>query len=186
MPMLVAFHGLPGCGKDTAANRLIETGAWAKVSFAAPLKRGISTMMNIPMEHIENPIIKNKPNYKFGKSIRDMMRTLGTEWARETVDDNVWIDIAQESIDYYFALDMNVVITDCRFPNESAYIKERGGRIIHVIRNEPDACEYKMIHASDAGIPTKDVDRLIYNRTTIEEFQDEVFSYITEIILNEE
>ena len=60
--ILIAAHGLPGCGKDTFANRLIEAGTWGKVSFAGPLKRGLSAMLNIPMEDIENPSVKNEPD----------------------------------------------------------------------------------------------------------------------------
>ena len=190
-PLLIAFHGLPGTGKDTAANRLIEASGWSKVSFAAPLKRGLSEMLGIPMEDIENPIIKNEPNYKFGKSIRYMLQLLGTEWGRDMIDDSIWLTLAKESIERQFQRGINVVNTDLRFSNEAKMIKDMGGYIIHIIRNQNANGEMSMktgaqAHASDAGIPIELIDYTIYNDHSIQMFEDEALRIVTELVLNRE
>jgi len=184
--LLVAFHGLPGSGKDTAANRLIEAGGWSKVSFAAPVKRGLSAMLNIPMEDIENPILKNQADYKFGRSIRYMLQALGTEWGRELIADDLWIQIAKESIDHQFKQGMNVVNTDLRFDNECVAMKAMGGYVVHIIRPRNVNGDISLKtglheHASNAAIPDEFIDYTIRNDGSLEEFQTVVTEIINDI-----
>lgn len=189
-PLLIALHGLPGSGKDTFANRLIEGGGWGKVSFAAPLKRGISTMLNIPMEDIENPSIKNEPNYKFGRSIRYIAQTLGTEWGRNIISDDLWVQLGKESIVHMGERGINVVNTDLRFANEAEMIRELGGYVIHVIRDDKTLAERSEStgmsnHASNISLRDELIDFTIFNSRGIEEFQNEASSLISLIALNQ-
>lgn len=185
-PLLIALHGLPGVGKDAFANRLIEGGGWSKISFAAPLKRGMSTMLNIPMEDIDNPSLKNAPNYKYGRSIRYMLQTLGTEWGRNLITDDIWIQLAREGIDHQFSNYMSVINTDLRFPNESIMIKEMGGYVIHITRNENRDGDNAITngastHQSNAGIPKELIDYVIHNDGTLDEFEAEAIRVVNEI-----
>lgn len=188
-PLLVAFHGLPGVGKDAAANRLVESGTWSKVSFAAPLKRGLSEMLGIPMEDIDNPSIKNEPDYKFGRSIRYMLQTLGTEWGRNLIDDSLWMKLAQESIERQFQHGLNVVNTDLRFLNEAEKVKEMGGYVIHILRNDNVNGDISLktgaqSHASNVTLPTEFIDYTIHNNYSLQMFEDEISRIVTEIALN--
>lgn len=187
-PLLLAFHGLPGTGKDTAANRLTEGGGWTKVSFAAPLKRGLSTMLNIPMEDIENPSLKNAPDYKFGRSIRYMLQSLGTEWGRNTVADDIWLQLAKENILHQFQQGMSVVNTDLRFENEARMVKELGGYVIKLVRDNNVQGEISMTtglaqHASNAELPDEFIDHIIYNNYSVTMFEEEVMKYLTDLLL---
>lgn len=185
-PLLIALHGLPGSGKDTFANYLLETDVWAKVSFAAPLKRGLSAMLNIPMEDIENPKIKNEPNYKFGKSIRYLAQTIGTEWGRNLVADDIWVQLAEEQIRHFWAHDLNVANTDLRFENEAIRIKELGGIIIHITRNDNEHATKQentgaSNHASNVILPEQYIDYTIRNDYSLEMFHEEVSKVMYQI-----
>lgn len=187
-PLLIALHGLPGVGKDAFANRLIEHGNWSKISFAAPLKRGLSTMLNIPMEDIENPSLKNAQNYKFNRSIRYMLQTLGTEWGRDLIDEDIWLKLAVEGINHQFTQGMNVINTDLRFPNESAIIKKMGGYVIHILRDTNIDGDVSMktgvtSHQSNAGIPREHIDYIIHNNSTLSAFEDAATRIINEIAM---
>lgn len=188
-PLLIAFHGWPGAGKDCAANYLTETGLWSKVSFAAPLKRMLSVGLNIPMEDIENPKIKNEPNYKFGRSIRYMAQTIGTEWARNLISDSIWVDLAVESIEHAWSHGLNVVNTDLRFENEAIRIRELGGIVVHIIRdnNEHAAKQNEtgaQNHASNIVLNENYIDFTIYNNGTVEMLHNEIADLINIINLN--
>jgi hypothetical protein len=72
-------------------------------------------------------------------SIRHMMRTLGTEWGRNCIRENFWVDIAEERIKRSCA--SIVVFDDMRFPNEYEMLKKHGARFIKIIR--PDVAPPK-------------------------------------------
>lgn len=185
---IISLTGLPGSGKDTIARLLIDRGGWGKVSFAAPLKRGLAIMLNIPMEHIDDPQLKNSPNYKFGKSIRYMLQTLGTEWGRSLIDDEIWIRLAQEAIDEQFELGNNVVITDMRFENEAQYLTTLPNtHLIEIIRRDTSLTESAAKHgirhhASDAGIPRHLIDHTLFNDTTLSDFNAKSLSLIDKVM----
>lgn len=188
-PLLIALHGLPGVGKDAFANRLTESGNWSKISFAAPLKRGLSEMLNIPIEDIDNPTLKNAPNYKFNRSIRYMLQTLGTEWGRDLIDEDIWLKLATEGIEHQFTQNMNVVNTDLRFPNESAMIKKMGGYIIHILRDTNIDGDISLktgvsSHQSNAGLPKEHIDFTIRNNGSLIQFEEDAMNIITKIALN--
>lgn len=187
-PLLIALHGLPGVGKDKFASCL-DRNCWSKVSFAAPLRNGLSVMFDIPMEDIDNPTTKNAPNYKFGRSIRYMLQTLGTEWGRNLIADDVWMKLAKEKISHQFSLGMNVVNTDLRFSNEVDLVKSLGGYIIHIIRpdnsNADNANKTGVSnHPSNFSIPSELIDYTIINDKSLQCFEDDVVRVANEIVLN--
>jgi len=189
-PILIAFHGLPGSGKDTAANSLIEHADWVKVSFAAPLKRGLVAMLGIPIEDIENHKIKNEPNYMFGKSIRYMAQTIGTEWGRNLIADDIWVQLAENSIRHSWRHGSNVANTDLRFENEAIRIKELGGYIVHIIRDANEHSERQnetgaVNHTSNVTLPAKYIDYTIHNNGSLEMFYSEIVKIMYDISMKD-
>lgn len=172
--MIIGLTGAAGCGKDTLANYLVIDGSWGKYSFASPLKRGLSEMLNIPMDDIENPLVKNEPNYKFGKSIRYMMQSIGTEWGRGMISDDIWVSLAKENILTLKNRHAGVVVSDVRFPNEANMIRDMGGFIIKITRDTDHYLNGIAGHQSEAGIPDSKVDYVVENNYTRKWFFDQV------------
>ena len=175
---LIACHGLPGAGKDAFAKHIMKSGGWRRVAFAEPLKRGLEAMLGIPMEDIENPEIKNAPNYKFGRSIRYMAQTIGTEWGRRLIIDSIWVDLAEEKIRKAWDEGLGVIITDLRFENEAIRVHELGGKTIHIIRDnnkhtDESAKNGVASHPSDVVLSADYIDYQLLNNGSLSEFYSE-------------
>lgn len=131
---IIAFTGYAGAGKTTAANILIENG-WARGKFAAPLKAMMRSLLRdqgatpADIERMIEGDLKEIPSDLLnGKSPRHAMQTLGTEWGRNCIHEDLWVDAAMRG-----AL-RPTVFDDCRFPNEAAAIRAAGGAIIEIQR----------------------------------------------------
>lgn len=140
---LIAFCGPAGCGKSTAAEALMEEG-WVRVKFADPLKnmlRSFYRSCGIDDErYIEARIeggMKEEPDpYLRGRTPRHAMQTLGTEWGRQSIAEDLWIDTWAQRAMSVLKRDMDVVCDDCRFPNEAATVRKLRGRVVQIIGRE--------------------------------------------------
>lgn len=166
--MIVGIAGKAGAGKDLAAKALIQRG-WFKYSFAQPIRDGIEAMFGISQEDMLDPVIKNQANFKYGHSIRSMMQLAGTEFARNMIHPDVWILRGLEICQNH----ENVVISDCRFPNEAEAIRSSGGIVIEIIRDDNEYHEAVTMngvvaHASESGLPRYLIDYVVYNNSDVE------------------
>jgi len=167
---IVALSGLPRSGKDTMADELVRNYGYTKFSFAEPIYKMLNTLPFL--EHIHSQMSgeeKETPKAFYGKSPRDMLRTLGTEWARNHVSPDVWIWILQYKLEkkYDILRQGNYVITDLRFPNEAVWVRKMGGQIVRILRGHSLQASD---HVSDAGFPMLISDATIGNDGTLEEF----------------
>lgn len=134
---LLALTGPAGCGKDTAADILVEKHGFIKVSFAHAMKEGLKVMFGLTDEHV-NGNLKGETIPGLGVSPRCLLQTLGTEWGRGIIGNDIWIDlVAKEwglllsSVDETFYTGM--VISDLRFENEADWVRSQGGTVVHVL-----------------------------------------------------
>ena len=51
------------------------------------------------------------------------MQTLGTEWGRECIGPEVWVDVWKSNVQKWLDGGLNVVVDDMRFPNEWDAVK---------------------------------------------------------------
>lgn len=126
--------GAAGAGKTTVANMLTNYIDADIYSFALPLYAmikagfGIDGKSNYWQERKKEQI----PWLPDGVSLRTLYETLGTEWGRQCVCEDVWIRLANEFVKK--SERKNVIIDDVRFENEAAWIRSTGGKIVHVLR----------------------------------------------------
>lgn len=131
LPDVVAFTGVAGSGKSTAASYLIEKHGYFRVRFAGPLKAAMAAM-GFSEAEIEGEL-KETPNDALGgKTPRYAMQTLGTEWGRNCIIDDFWIRLWRRDVDAVLASGGRVVVDDCRFPNEAQAIRKLGGDIFKI------------------------------------------------------
>lgn len=153
---LVALTGPKGVGKSSIAKEIEDILIDADIlSFAAPIK-GMARAMGIHQRQIDDPILKNERIEWLGKSPREIMQSLGTDWGRAMVHDDLWLKIMQHKI-AHSPFD-RLIIDDCRFDNEAAFIKATGGTIVQlhrtgIERNDP--------HSSESGISGHLVEHVI-------------------------
>lgn len=173
-PHIVGFTGLRRSGKDTAAGALID-GGYERISFAGPLKTMLRTLLReqgLGWQDIDAMIdghLKEAPSpFLNGCTPRFAMQTLGTEWGRDIIHPNLWVDAALRAAAFH----SRVVITDVRFPNEVDAIHRAGGLVIRVNRPTlPPADE----HSSEALVATLDADHDIENSGSIDNLHELVF-----------
>ncbi|WP_095096646.1 deoxynucleotide monophosphate kinase [Pseudomonas sp. Irchel 3A5] len=160
--ILIGITGPARAGKTTTANHLASEHGFECYAFADPLKQGIMAIFNLSPEDIEGEN-KEKTIGWLGRSPRQLMQLLGTEWGRHMISADLWINLAQQNLDCMSVLFDTVpgfVISDVRFENEADFIRKRGGIIVHLQR--PDA-ETVNPHISEAGVSVHPDDLVLLN-----------------------
>lgn len=165
--ILIGLHGLARTGKDTAANYLAAQHMLITYAFAKPLKAALQQMFNLSDEQL-NGALKEIPLNGIGKSPRQLMQLLGTEWGRHLVHDDLWMLLAKQNMDSMVELQdgylPGFVISDVRFENEAEWVRAHGGTIVHLLRPEASAVNP---HISEAGISIQDNDAVIHNNSDL-------------------
>ena len=181
-PILIGLTGRARSGKTTAAEHLAQTYLLEQYAFADPLRDGLMAIFNLDPTDFEGDR-KEQPLGWLDCSPRQLMQSMGTEWARNTVHPDVWVKLAEQNLDYMtqaLGAVLGFVISDVRFENEADLIRRRGGTVVHIFR--PDAQAVNP-HISEAGVAAQKDDLTLTNYGTVEELLrslDEVFLMIRE------
>jgi hypothetical protein len=161
----IGIVGRIGSGKSTVAARLNALG-WTTRKFATPLKNMLRSI-GLNEREIEGDL-KEKPCATLcGKTPRFAMLTLGTEWGRNMIAADFWVQAAMRQ-----ARGECVVFDDCRFPNEAAAIKARGGTIV-LVRRPLDASEHEA-HQSESEQDLIVPDYIIENNADLAQLEESV------------
>ena len=133
MTRLIALTGYAGSGKSTVAKHLVEKHGFTLVKFAGPLKQ-MMRCLALGDREIEGDLKEQPHPVLCGKSPRQAMQMLGTDWGREKIGAALWVNVAVDAA--HRALDHggSVVIDDCRFENEGEAIRRLGGEVVLVQR----------------------------------------------------
>jgi hypothetical protein len=162
LPRVVAFSGVAGSGKSTAAKYLVGNYGYTLVKFADPIRdmlRGIG----LTDEHFEGRL-KEKPLY-FDKSPRFLLQTLGTEWARQTIHQDFWVNIWCNRVWDLLKRGKRVVVDDVRFPNEALAVRALQGLFILVETVRVTSTKHSE-HVSEK--PLSGHDFTLYNNGSVE------------------
>ena len=157
-PRVIAFAGPAGVGKSTAAEFLAKKLGDAKVlSFASPMKRMVAEILPLGMEAFTQANKNNPEHGLCGKSPRFLLEKIGTEWGKQMIGQDIWLDIVANQIKAG-GFD-TFLIDDLRTDAEADYVHERfGGKVIEL---ERDGVDYAMTHITSSPISTYRVDRKV-------------------------
>ena len=141
--MIIGICGFIGSGKDTIADYLTNFHGFRRESFANSLKDAVAQVFGWDRTMLEGRTKQarewreqvdpwwaerlNMPNL----TPRWVLQYWGTEVCRRAFHDDIWIASLENKLRN--SKD-NVVISDCRFPNEIKSIKAAGGLIVCVER----------------------------------------------------
>jgi hypothetical protein len=143
--MIIGVCGLIGSGKDTIADYLVNFHEFRRESFASTLKDAVSAVFGWDRTMLEG---RTKEAREWREQVdpwwaerldmptltpRWVLQYWGTEVCRKSFHDDIWIASLENKLRN--SKD-NVVISDCRFPNEISSIRNAGGKIIWVRRGE--------------------------------------------------
>jgi hypothetical protein len=146
--MIIGICGLIGSGKDTVADYLVNSHEFRRESFAGTLKDAVAAVFGWDRTMLEG---RTKASRDWREQVdpwwaarlgipkltpRWVLQNWGTEVCRKGFHDDIWIASLENKLRN--AVD-NVVISDCRFPNEIASIRNAGGLVIRTKRGpEPE------------------------------------------------
>lgn len=140
--LLVGIVGKGNAGKTTTAN--ILSGKFTEVVFAEPVKRITDIVYGFEYDMLlgdtpeKRVLRKTLKDPIWNKTPVEAMQYIGTDLFRDCFDKEIWIKIAQRKIDNLRNAGKNVIITDCRFPNEIEFIRSQGGIILVIYENDDD------------------------------------------------
>ena len=156
--MIIGICGLIGAGKDTIADYLVNIHEFKRESFANTLKDAVAHVFGWDRELLEGRTKQSRAwreqrdewwsdRLKMDITPRWVLQYWGTEVARRGFHDDIWIASLENKLR---TITDDVVISDCRFPNEIAAIRSAGGRVIRVVRG-PDPDWYPFALAVNQG-----------------------------------
>ena len=149
----------PGVGKSTVAEYLRDEYGYTIVKFAGPLKAMMRSLLQeagysegsiwsmIDGDGKDLPL----PREMGGKTPRYLMQTLGTEWGRMLVHDDLWVELALGKIQREVQAGCSVVVDDMRFANELHALREEFDMFHSLYIRRPGMTANKG-HASEGGI----------------------------------
>jgi hypothetical protein len=150
--MIIGIVGNISEGKDTIADYLVNQHNFTRESFAGTLKDAVSAVFGWDRTLLEGQTTESRAwreqvDQWWADKLsipmltpRLILQLWGTEVCRRSFHDDIWIASLENKLRN---INTNVVISDCRFPNEFAAIKNAGGIIVRVTRGpEPDWYQY--------------------------------------------
>jgi hypothetical protein len=205
MTTIIGVCGFIGSGKDTAADYLVNFHEFRRDSFAATLKDAVAAVFSWDRELLEG---RTKEAREWREQVdpwwakklempeltpRWVLQYWGTEVCRRGFHDDIWIASLEARLRN--SKD-NIVISDCRFPNEIKAIKEAGGKVIWVQRGElpswhimagkanngdafaREKLKHLGIHASETAWVGTKFDAIIDNNGSIDDLYKQLASVV--------
>lgn len=146
--MIIGICGFIGSGKDTVADYLVNFHGFRRESYASSLKDAVSDIFGwdrilLDGRTLESREWRDQKDEWWAERLnmpwltpRRILQTIGTEILRDKFHSDIWIASVENKLRQ--SKD-NIVITDCRFPNEIKSLRNIGGKVIRVKRgDEPE------------------------------------------------
>ena len=199
--MIIGICGFQSSGKDSIANFLIDYYGFQKLSFAGALKDIVSILFGWSRTKLEGltpedrewrNIVDKWWSETLGMpqlTPRFVLQHFGTDLFRKHFHQDIWIKIVENKLNQLTKININIVITDCRFENEINLITKYGGKIIKVYRNIPhwfhdyqrgiSVEQADFLHVSEINWIRSPCDYEITNDETLDELYEKI-KYIIE------
>lgn len=141
--MIIGVCGFIGAGKNSLCNILEQKYNFTTLAFADCLKDCLSVIFSWDRELLagntpESRQWRDQTDHWWAKKLgivdfspRFAMQYIGTQVLREGFHHNIWVDALERQID---SNNKNICVSDCRFQNEIAMLKNKNATIVEVQR----------------------------------------------------
>lgn len=182
-PRVIGFLGAMGAGKSTAALHLCEKHGFQRIRIADSIKN-MMLLLGLDYEAVCGSRKEVPLDHLGGRTSRYAQQTLGTEWGRETISQDIWVLQLVRKVEDLARSGgvVKVVVDDVRFPNEAQVLRDRfGARLYTVRRSAAEFAPWRQwalrklgwwaggplgIHESERGWVTIKPDGELYNEST--------------------
>ena len=174
--MIIGLSGFAGSGKSTVAELLVTNG-FRMFCFADALKDSLAIIFNWSRSLLEGDTIESRTWrettdiwWSQRLSIEDFtprkaMQMIGTDLFRNQFHSDIWIASLERKL--ISNANTNIVVPDCRFPNEIQLIKNLNGIMVRINRTEDHQLD--SVHESERAWTAEQFDLVIDNTGTIED-----------------
>lgn len=205
--MIIGICGFIGSGKDTMADYLVNLHQFRRESFANTLKDAVSQIFGWDRTMIEG---RTKAAREWREQVdpwwaqrlnmpnltpRWILQQWGTEVCRAGFHDDIWIASLENKLRNSHD---DVVISDCRFPNEILAIKKAGGIVVRVVRGPgPEwydlavesncgsfnhmATAYPDVHASETSWVGTEFDAVLDNNHSLDHLYQQIKNLVQDL-----
>lgn len=174
MKILLGIAGKKGSGKTTfaklVAGELNQLGIKSvTISFADTIKNMLSAGLGWSIDDLEDERFKATPDPFWKITPRHAMQTLGTEWGRNCIADDLWLRCVEKKIIDQVPIRSVVIIPDVRFGNEAAFIRSKGngscaGKLfVHIEADDEKRIDAYDDHPSEKGVDRDRLDVIVHN-----------------------
>jgi hypothetical protein len=179
-PILIGLHGKPRSGKDTICNHILANIPLLRHGPSVQVKKAAAAMFNVPEEYFYDDKKKEQIDPYWGISYREMAQKVGNESSRKVFGEDFWM----RHVDYFLYHKLpedkkGIVLADIRYANEVSWVKERGGLVLFVTR-ENRMYVANESHDAEKGLDLRLADIVIENNGTYEE----LFSQVSNVLIN--
>lgn len=185
----IAIVGKANSGKDTVAKffgkRLIQAhnaNLIRKMAFADPLKEIIRIMFpGIPRKHLygsskyRSEIIPGAFKDGIPLTVRQLLLDIGTGLGRG-YNDSIWLDNFDKRLSKtnQYTRNAPVIVTDTRFRNEFDLLKDKGFKMVKVIRDTYLNSNH-ISEVEQESIKDNEFDIIINNNSSLDDLKTTVF-----------
>jgi hypothetical protein len=166
-PRLIGLMGYAGAGKSTVAEIMVKDFNFQRMRFADSLKAMLVTM-GLTKAQVDGSEKETPCALLGGKTPRWAMQTLGTEWGRQLIHNDLWVNVAMEM--WRRRTEDDYVFDDVRFENEADAIRRAGGEVWRV-RRPGYPLDGVALHASEVIQETIWADWNIHNNAGIDDLR---------------
>lgn len=166
---VIGLCGKKRAGKDTVAAILCRHLRYERIAFADPIYDMLDHL-GIDRKYAEDKLATIP---WLGKSYTELLQTLGTEWGRNMVRNDLWIHLLNRMVISREAGGCpGVVISDVRYEDEASYVTRiLGGELWEVTGSR--GVVYNQ-HSSETPVPRIMIDHTIDNSGSLIELETKV------------
>jgi energy-coupling factor transporter ATP-binding protein EcfA2 len=134
---VVLLTGPAGSGKSEVAKHMSGIAMWDLHKMAGPLKEMLYSI-GLEHRHLEGELKETPIPWMNDQTPRHLMQTLGTEWGRKCIHEDIWAALALRKVLTVNDKDFkqNFVFDDVRFQNEIDVFKlgiPSGATVINIV-----------------------------------------------------
>lgn len=147
--MIIGLGYKARSGKDTVADYLVEHHGYMRRAFADSLKEACRAIFQLSDEQLYGSLKETVDEF-WNTTPRDILQRVGTEALRVGYHPDVWVMSLKKFIQSSNCADW--IISDVRFPNEAQAIKDLGGIVVRVDRDNRDGISAGYKHPSEISM----------------------------------